>query len=262
MMSALDVSFRNRIGLAVDEPITFETLDRMLKLTAVAVPFENLCVMEKRTADITAENLIKKIVTRHEGGLCYELNAILNLFLTEQGFRVSLVRGLVYDHIAQGWNSMGSTHVTNVVTHRGELYVVDTGFGANLPLTPVPLTGEVVRSDNGEFRVDSVDTAQGEYLLNVKLTRKNEDWKWGYAFSLKDVIVDLSELNVIQTTIMEHPASPFNKRPLLTKLTDDGSIILTDTSFIEWTHGKVEKTAIDRGGFQVLVADRFGMDYH
>ncbi|WP_267897279.1 hypothetical protein [Peribacillus saganii] len=40
---------------------------------------------------------------------------------------------------------------------------------------------------------------------------------------------------------MGSPGSAFNKKPLLTKLTDLGNFTLTDTSFTEWKDGKVEK---------------------
>ncbi|MFC7560436.1 arylamine N-acetyltransferase [Paenibacillus farraposensis] len=52
------------------EIITFENLDSVLEKTAREIPFENLCIIENRTTDITKENLIDKIIKRNEGGLC------------------------------------------------------------------------------------------------------------------------------------------------------------------------------------------------
>ncbi|WP_436664397.1 arylamine N-acetyltransferase [Alicyclobacillus acidoterrestris] len=85
-MHSLRTLFLNRIGVPESENVTFENLDMILEKTARTIPFENLCIMENRTTDITPDNLIDKILKRNEGGLCYELNTIFYLFLIENGF--------------------------------------------------------------------------------------------------------------------------------------------------------------------------------
>jgi len=118
--------------------------------------FENLSILRKKTTEITKENLLNKMIIQNEDGLCYELNPILSFFFQENGFNTVLVRGIIYDHIGEKWNAVGKTHVVNVINHKGQLYIIDTGFGGNLPLKPIPLSGGTVISENGKFRVDSV----------------------------------------------------------------------------------------------------------
>lgn len=243
-MSNINSLFRERVGIPQNEVITFENLDAVLEKTAKAIPFENLCILNERTAEITEENLVNKIMKRNEGGLCYELNSVLYLFLVENGFDTSLIRGVTYDQKNQNWNSIGKTHVANVVNHNEKLFIVDTGFGGNLPLKPVPLTGEVVTSANGEFRVVHTDSEHGDYIFYMKLKHKDENWKKGYAFHSKEIVGDIKELNEVQKIIVEHPESPFNKKPLVTKLTDRGNMILTEDSFIQWVDGKMERKAL------------------
>ncbi|GMA65140.1 arylamine N-acetyltransferase [Alicyclobacillus fastidiosus] len=101
-MDELNRLFRNRIGISNTDKITFEKLDLVLEKTARAIPFENLCVVGNRTAEITKENLVNKIMNHNEGGLCYELNSIFYLFLVENGFHAALVRGVIYDHRVSG----------------------------------------------------------------------------------------------------------------------------------------------------------------
>lgn len=261
-MDKLELLFRHRIGVSKTEIITFENLDIVLEKTAREIPFENLCVIEKRTTDITKENLIDKIIKRNEGGLCYELNSILYIFLVENRFHPTLVRGVTYDHIGQQWSPTGRTHVINIITHEGQQYLVDTGFGGNLPLKPVPLNGDTVLSNNGEFRVEKADSEYGDYVLYMKLKHKHEDWKLGYIFDSTKVVQNLSELNEVQRIILEHPESRFNKRPLLTKITEQGNIILTDTSFTEWVDGKEDKKEIDNKLFKEMLLDKFGIKSH
>ena len=133
-MSDVNALFRKRIGILEKENISFETLDNVLEKTAKTIPFENLCVIENRTSDITKENLINKILVKKEGGLCYELNSIFYFFLIENGFNAVQARGVVYDNTTQKYSKLGKTHVTILITHENQTYLLDTGFGGNLPL--------------------------------------------------------------------------------------------------------------------------------
>src|SRR4051812_33052770 len=116
-MKDLNLLFRKRIGITDNEVITFQNLDMVLEKTAKAIPFENLCIMENRTTEITNENVMSKILEQNEGGLCFELNLLLYLFLKENNFNTSLIRGVVYDPMKQQWSTTGKTHVTNLINH-------------------------------------------------------------------------------------------------------------------------------------------------
>lgn len=256
-MSELNVLFRKRIGIPENEDITFEALDDVLEKTSKTIPFENLCIIEKQTSDITKENLINKILVKNEGGLCYELNSILYFFLIENGFDAVLVRGVVYKDNGEAYSALGRSHVTILVNHEKQTYLVDTGFGGNLPLKPVPLTGEPVASDNGEFRVKKVDSELGDYVLEMKIRHKDTEWKSGYAFNSQKPVNDVAELKEIQTTIAEHEESPFNKTPLVTRLTSGGNVTLTDTSFTQWQEGTATKEEIDSERFKELLKQNF-----
>lgn len=62
--------------------------------------------------------------------------------------------------------TIGRTHVTILLKHEGQIYLIDTGFGGNLPLKPVPLNGETVISQNGEFRIKKKIPTMGIISLN------------------------------------------------------------------------------------------------
>ena len=72
------------------------------------------------------------------------------------------------------------------------VFLVDTGFGGNLPLKPIPLNGEIVSSDNGEFRVKQENSVHGDYIFFMKLKYKDDDWKMGYAFKSNETINDVT----------------------------------------------------------------------
>ncbi|SOC11170.1 N-hydroxyarylamine O-acetyltransferase [Ureibacillus xyleni] len=258
-MDDLNSLFRKRIGISANEEITFETLNYILEQTAQNIPFENLCIINNKTNDITRENMTNKILVKNEGGLCYELNSILYFFLIENGLNAHLVRGVVYDNVHHEYVALGRTHVTILLTHEKQTFLVDTGFGGNLPLKPVPLSGETVTSNNGKFRIKKVDSEHGDYCLEMKLKHKDTDWKIGYAFDSRELINDVSQFNEIQTIIAEHPKSSFNKNPLITRLTPDGNITLTNSSFTEWHNGTLTKVEIDDPAFKDLLKKHFGL---
>ena len=70
-MDKLNMLFRHRIGIPETENVTFDNLDIILEKTARTIPFENLCVINKKTMDMTKGNLANKILNRNDGGLCY-----------------------------------------------------------------------------------------------------------------------------------------------------------------------------------------------
>ncbi len=258
-MSELNALFRTRIGLPVNDTITFEGLEHVLARTAKTVPFENLRIIENKTNVLSKEYLVNKILVDKEGGLCYELNPLLYLFLIENGFDAFLTRGLVYNNDTHAYHTLGRTHVTILLTHEDQTYLMDTGFGGNLPLKPVPLTGESITSINGQFRVNKVNGEHGDYVLEMKLKHKDTDWKIGYAFDSKKPITDVSECNAVQKIIVEHQESSFNKHPLITRLTDNGNLTLTNTSFTQWENGIVTKENIDSVRYKELMKQHFGI---
>lgn len=258
-MSKLNALFRERINFPENEKITFETLDDVLIKTAYSVPFENLCIIHNKIPVISKESLVNKLLVNKEGGLCYELNPLLYFFLFENGFNAVLIRAEVYHQETQRFNTLGRTHVAILATHKEQTYLIDTGFGGNLPLKPVPLTGDTMTSMNGQFRIKQEYSEHGDYWFEMKLKHKHTDWRIGYAFDSRKPVTDVSECNEIQKIIFEHQDSPFNKNPLITKLTNRGSITLTDTTFTQWEDGSVTKEKIDNVSFKKLIKYHFNL---
>lgn len=260
-MQTVNQLFRKRIQYPQNKEINFEDLNDILIKTAQTFPFENLCIMKGENEPITKESIIAKTLERKEGGLCYELNPILYLFLKENSFNVALINGVVYNQSAETWSATGRTHVAIILNNGLKDYLVDTGFGANLPLTPVPLDGEMVKTENGEFRVHKSNNAYGDYVFEMKRRDKDTDWQIGYTFDSKAAIVKLSDLEKMQRIIVESKDSSFNKSPLITMLNEKGSLTLTNHSFTKWEDGKMFKEEITEEKFKELAKDYFGLEF-
>ncbi|MDR0123657.1 arylamine N-acetyltransferase family protein [Bacillus zhangzhouensis] len=214
-------AFLQKIGYEAVS-ITFDQLPDLLKKMAYTFPFENRSVLNKQSYDLDQEGLKQHLLEGKRGGLCYDLNPLLSYVLKEAGLAVQLVQGTVYNNEADTW-AIDGTHVAIVLKHQNERFLIDAGFGANLPLQPVPFTGEWVEASSIHFRVKAEETEKGTHLLQLD---RGEGAETGYAFTLKEV--DEHTLVQMRQEIYENEASPFNKRPLASKLTPTGRVVVTE----------------------------------
>ncbi|MEK4969980.1 arylamine N-acetyltransferase family protein [Cytobacillus sp. FSL R7-0696] len=252
-MTDLTMKFKEKIHF--QEKITFNNLDEVLRKTTNIFPFENTSIMARSTTPITKELIEETCLNNGFGGVCYHLNPLLFYVLKDEGLDVKLVKGNVYDHSKQTWSSTGDTHVCIILTKENKPFLVDTGFGNNLPLKAVPLDGEEVKSANGFFRITYNND---EYILNMK---KNgvHDWKTGYKFSLANTIQSEDELTTIQDTIIHSESSPFNKGYLFTSIREYETITLTESSYTLNVGGNITKRKVTTAEFLQLAKDLFGI---
>ncbi|MGM0725193.1 MAG: arylamine N-acetyltransferase family protein [Bacillota bacterium] len=227
-------AFLQKIGYE-GQSITFDDLPALLKKMAYTFPFENRSVLNKQSYALNQEGLKQHLLEGERGGLCYDLNPLLYYVLKEAGLAVQLVQGTVYNKEACTW-AIDGTHVAMTLNHHNERFLIDAGFGVNLPLQPVPFTEEWVEGASIRFRVKEEDTEKGTHLLQLD---KGEGAETGYAFTLEEV----SEPTLVQMRheIYENEASPFNKRPLASKLTPTGRVVVTEDHVTTHEHEEVSK---------------------
>lgn len=218
------------------ESLDFSTLPEFLKALAYRFPFENRAVLSKKEYDVTKEGLWRHMVKEPHGGLCYDLNGLLYFILKDAGFDVKLIRGTVWNN---GWELPG-THAAVLLSAEGNEYIADTGFGLNLAMQPVPLSGAEAVSAAGAFRVRKEQTEFGTHVLEMN---KGDGWQTGYAFSLEEI--GEKDLKAMKQTIFEHERSPFNKRLLASKRTPEGHMVLSERNVTIQKHdGPAEKVKL------------------
>ncbi|WP_410983211.1 arylamine N-acetyltransferase family protein [Bacillus cereus] len=261
-MTDFQKQFFSRLNIETKDSVSIENLNKILYAMAQAVPFENLDIIQGTVKEISKEHLQEKILVKNRGGLCYELNPTMYYFLKDCGFDVHLVSETVY-HAASGTWAVNSGHVATVLKHNTELYLIEVGFGSNLPLSPVPFTGETVHSVTGDYRIRKETTEKGNYILEMRKNNEfldaasSQDWTLGYAFYKE--AVDERKLNEAQKTIVEHTDSPFNKVPLTVKLTSGGHATLTKDHFTVTKQGKQRKEEITKEQYTDLLLETFGI---
>ena len=101
-----------------------------------AVPFENLALHAGEPASVDPVVTVAKIVTRHRGGICYELNSAIGWLLQRLGWSVAWHAGRVRGSDEEYGLPLG--HLALVVSaSAGGRWLVDVGFGGDAICGPV-----------------------------------------------------------------------------------------------------------------------------
>ncbi len=150
-------------------------LETLQRAHLTAVPFENLDVYAGRGVETGLDWSVPKIVERHRGGWCFELNGAFGSLLSALGFTVHRLGATVLLSPA----SSEPSHLTLEVVLDAP-YLVDVGFGDTF-IKPLRLdldeaqdgvSGEFVISTDGELRtlwqIEDDGTLEGQYRFGPR----------------------------------------------------------------------------------------------
>ena len=133
--------YLKRIGFDGEVRPDLETLNALHEAHVRAVPFENLDVHAGRPVINTLEAAYEEIVTRGQGGWCFEMNGVFGWVLREIGFEVTRIAAGVR-RAALGDAALGN-HLALLV-HLDADYLVDVGFGSS-QLHAIPMEEGVTK---------------------------------------------------------------------------------------------------------------------
>ena len=245
-------AYLERIGYSGQTRPNPDVLRRLHLKHLLSIPFENLDIHQGRPIILSEEAFYDKIIERHRGGFCYELNGSFATLLDELGFRVSMLSA----RVAQkgGRFSPNFDHMTLLVQLEHP-WLVDVGFGDSFT-EPKRLDMSGPQADRGkQYRF----TRRDGWTLLSRRPKGNGVWEPQYLFSLRPrKIEDFIPRCLWQQT---SPRSHFRKGRLCTRLSFNGRLTLTDTKFIV-TRGRrrSERPVKDTQEFTVLLRRHFGID--
>src|SRR5712691_1982485 len=150
-------AYLGRIGYKGKVSPTVETLRGLHRAHLLSVPFENLDISLGRQILCDEGAFVRKIVERHRGGFCYEINGAFASLLRSIGFKVTLLSARVpkkdgsdgpeFDHLA-------------LRVDLDEPWLADVGFGDSF-LDPLRLgTSAEQKQDGGVFRITTENDLQ------------------------------------------------------------------------------------------------------
>ncbi len=178
--------YLTRIGAARPARPDLAGLRHLQERQLLTVPFEDLGYHLDEDVPLD-DGVLDKIVTRHRGGGCYEVNPALGLLLRALGYEVEVLPGRVYREDRLG---PPFCHLVLRVRLDGEDWLVDTGFGRNsrFPLRfaePGPQAdphGEYTLSATGDGTVDVALGGRPLYQVDTRPARMDDFrptlWWW------------------------------------------------------------------------------------
>ncbi|GGA52945.1 acetyltransferase [Kroppenstedtia guangzhouensis] len=243
--------YLERIG--ADKPVEadYSGLEFLQRRHLFAVPFENLDIPRKVPIQLDENRIYDKVVRRHRGGFCYELNGLFHRLLEHLGYRARLVAGTVKKEEG-GW-ALADSHAT-ILVELGEWWLVDVGFGDSARL-PLPLTGEERTDVSGTYRVVPVSGRERVYDLQRK--QKSGSWTTRLRFSTqpKKLQEFAPQCRFNQTS----PDSPFTGRSIVTLPTEEGRITLSGNTLVITKGETKQKEVIPSPSVPEVLRERFGI---
>ncbi len=193
-----------RIGLSPDMPIphTCGSLKMLQEAHIYSVPYENLDVIDGVPVSLQREDIYAKVVDRHRGGFCFELNSLFEWLLSELGFKTE-------SYFSRFWRGEVGIplrrHRVIAVFLDGETYILDVGIGAVAPRVPLLLKAGLVQECFGESYRFEFEDKFGWVLYELH----HGEWKRYFSFTTEPTVEN--DYTAISYYCEKHPDSKFNK---------------------------------------------------
>jgi len=215
----------SRLGLAMPEQLrpTKELLFSIQYQFTQTVPYENIDILRGIPLSLEEGDLYDKIVVRHRGGYCFEINGFLGMLLRSIGFEV-------IDYMARYLRGettipMRRHRVLIVTCDDGAKYICDAGIGQSAFRYPLPFIegnedhqcGEIYRLDRDDF--------YGWIISDWH----HGAWRRFYGFTEEPQL----NIDYVMPSFWceKHPDSPFTSAYMLSIKTPDGRKTLDGNVF-------------------------------
>lgn len=232
------------------------TLATLCAITArhpAAIPFEAIDVLLGHGIDLDPVAVDAKLITAQRGGYCFEHNSLLRRVLIALGFEVQGLLARVSWNRPADAPPLPRTHMVLRVTVDAVPWLVDVGFGACVPTTPLNLlTRRPQRSNHESFRL--LPTVHG-HRLEANL---GEDWQPVYEISAEPPCdVDYECANWYTAT---HPQSIFRSTLMVARTLPDVRYgLLGSRLTVRLSDGEISRSSLDADGIEQALAELFGL---
>jgi len=249
---------------------TIDVLSQLHRCHMLSVPFENLSVFGKEKIVLSKDWLFAKIVKRHRGGFCCELNTIFSLLLNSLGFKHEKHAGMVFSR-KTGRIGPPFDHMILTVEISDCTWLSDVAFGDSY-MTPLRFSGSAdpqeqqsgvyrIRRDGDDYFVEEkikiiVDNSGREEMAKETFTTDAE-WAPRYQFDIiPRTIKDFQERLLYHQTNVQ---SPFTHDRICTMAMPWGRISLAGSKVVTSTYlgdNKVRKETKElQGGEEEIVKE-------
>jgi len=245
------MAYLKRIGFSGTPKLDFETLHELQRRHLLTVPYENLDIVRGIPLSLEIDNLYEKIVTRHRGGYCFELNALFAWLLRGLGFNVTDYMGRFLKDEPE--IPMRRHRVLLVSCKDGD-FVCDVGVGLMVPRRPLPfVTGKVDRQNGEKYIIEKED-----FLGNVLYEWKHDNWSRIYSFTQEPQLEQ--DFIGISFYCEKHPDSVFRPQDMVHIFTETGRKSVSGREVRLFGEGGVEViTPATEAAYHELLNVHFGI---
>lgn len=214
----LDVEdYLERIGYAGGREPNAANLSALMKAHRFTVPYETLELWRRHPTTLATEELYGRIVKRHRGGYCFELNGLFAWLLRELGYNVReyFGRWLMGEEMAV---PKRRHRVVCVALPTGPNKLVDVGIGMPFVFTPLDFIFNVPQPADGKiYRVVK------DPVLTCIVQVKKQDGSWANLFSFDTAPQLPIDFAYAHWWCATHPESQFLMRMWVFQPLPDGS---------------------------------------
>ena len=236
-----------RMGVARPARADAAALRELQLRHLLSVPFENLSIHLDEPIVLEPGALRDKLLRRHRGGFCYELNGAFAELLSTLGFEVTLLAARVF---GDGGPGPPLDHLALRVDVDGEgAWLADVGFGRHSSY-PLRLdTGAEQADPGGTFRI--AETADGD----LDVIRDGQP-----QYRAEQRPRSLGDFEPTCWWQQTSPNSHFTRSLVCSLLTEHGRITLSDRTLIRTTNGqRDERTLSDDAEVLDAYRSHFGI---
>lgn len=240
-----------RIGIDSNSQLSLKKLNQIHRQHLLSVPFENLDIHYKRRIKLDQDAIYNKIVHERRGGFCYELNTGLFLLLNSLGFQTSFGSAQIYK---DGAYSAEFDHMILFTLVNNQIYLCDVGFGDHFSQPKQMVLNSTQLDFNCYYRFE---TDPDDYWILKKSTDNSAFFS---VYKFKPVAREFIEFIPRCDYQQDSENSVFRKQKLITQLTIEGRIALTDRVFKENTRGIFTETPINsEDDFFLYLKEKFNI---
>lgn len=237
-------AYLKRIGFTGPAQTDLDTLTRLQQTHLLTVPYENFDILTGADMPLTEAGLLDKIVARHRGGYCFELNGLFGKLLRALGFSVTDCFARFLKHERE---IPKRRHRVLMVEVPGDgRFLADVGVGLPIPRIPVPFDGH----PQGMYRLGR------EPFFGWILYENKERL---YAFS-EEPQLD-RDFDAIHFYCRFSPDSVFRRAPMVAIQTPQGRLTVDGAVFRTFDPSGVrEETFSDPQAWRLELKRRFGLE--
>lgn len=222
--------YLNKIGQKKEKP-SLSYLNKLITSHQRIISFNNLAVFFRpgTILDLSLENLFEKVVIKGEGGYCFENNKVFYYLLKSLGFDVDArAARVIYDKTGD----VPRTHRTTIVSLDGMRYLVDVGFGKDVPSEALPLG---VEKNNGHQVIMKESLYYHQLLKDDTIINL-------YVFD--DGNYQESDFTLANYYTNTHPDSKFVNHLIVTRKNQEKIELINDNKYSSIINGKREDKMI------------------